>query len=700
MQGNILETPIEFLKGVGPQRADVLRKEAGIYTFEDLLYYYPFRYIDRTQFHQIKELTEDMPYVQLKGRIIHVEEQGVGRNKRLRATFEDDSGQIGLVWFQGARWIKPSLKIGPEFILFGKATSFKGRLNIAHPELELISDDDAKAPRLQAVYSSGEKLSSKGLTSKGIGKLVRTLLPQVKGQIRETLSDPIREQLRLVKKEEAVMAIHQPMTNEDVQRSHFRLKFEELFFLQLQLLKQKVLINQKIKGHRFDTVGDHFNRFFNEKLPFELTGAQKRVVKEIRKDMGSGAQMNRLLQGDVGSGKTLVALLNMLISIDSGFQAAMIAPTEILAQQHYNTVSQFLEGLPVTVSLLTGSTKQSERKPMFEALADGRMNIVVGTHALLEDKVVFKNLGIVVIDEQHRFGVQQRAKLWKKNNPPPHILVMTATPIPRTLAMTFYGDLDASVIDEMPPGRKEIKTYHYYDNARLKLFGFMEEQIKAGRQIYIVYPLIEESEKLDYADLMDGYESITRRFPLPQYKVSVVHGRMKSEDKEHEMQLFKEGKTNIMVATTVIEVGVDVPNATVMVIESAEKFGLSQLHQLRGRVGRGGEQSYCILMTGHKLSNDARKRLETMVRTNDGFEIAEVDLKLRGPGDLMGTMQSGMLDMKIADLVRDGEIVKYARNIATDVLNADPQLDDPVNGPVKRELVRVMKSRPNWSRIS
>lgn len=701
MQPQPLDTPIEYLKGVGPQRAEVLKKEAGIFTFNDLLYYFPFRYIDRTQFHSINQVTEDMPHVQLKGCIIHVEELGVGRNKRLRATFEDSTGQIELVWFKGVKWIKPTLKVGSEFILFGKATSFKGRLNIAHPELELIKGDDSKtAPRLQAVYPSGEKLTAKGLTSKGFYKLVQNLLSHIKGQVPETISQKVRDELRLISKEAAMFAIHAPQDPGQAEKARFRLKFEELYFLQLQLLKQKLIVQQKIKGHRFDKVSTHFNSFFNKNLPFELTGAQKRVVKEIRKDLSTGAQMNRLLQGDVGSGKTLVALLSMLIALDNGFQATLMAPTEILAQQHYRTIAEFLHGLPITVSLLTGSTPKSERTPMLEALAYGRMHIIVGTHALLEEGVKFHNLGIAVIDEQHRFGVQQRAKLWHKNNPPPHILVMTATPIPRTLAMTFYGDLDTSVIDELPPGRKDIKTYHYYDNSRLKLFGFIEEQIKAGRQIYIVYPLIEESEKLDYADLMAGYESISRRFPLPNYRVSVVHGRMKSQDKDYEMQLFKEGKTHIMVATTVIEVGVDVPNATVMVIESAEKFGLSQLHQLRGRVGRGGEQSYCILMTSHKLTNDGKKRLETMVRTNDGFEIAEVDLKLRGPGDIMGTMQSGMLDMKLADLARDSDIVKYARKIATETLTTDPDLELPENKPTKRELVRVMQSRPNWSRVS
>jgi ATP-dependent DNA helicase RecG len=700
MQNAFLATSIEFLKGVGPERAKLLKKEAGIRTYYDLLNYFPFRYIDRSQFNLVKDVNPEMAFVQLKGILTHVEEVGVGKSKRLRALFEDATGEVELVWFRGIKWVKPGLIKGEEYIVYGRPGKYRTTINIVHPEMEQLKKGQGIRSSLQPVYHSGEKLSNKGLHSKGFEKLIKTLLPQVRNQVPEILSDEIIQEVRLMKREEAFFHIHAPKSAEAAKRAQFRMKFEELFFLQLQLVMQKAIVNRKIKGFIFESVGDYFNGFYKKHLPFELTGAQKRVIKEIRKDMGNGQHMNRLLQGDVGSGKTLVALLTMLIALDNGFQACIMAPTEILANQHADTLQEFLEGTGITVGLLTGSTKTAQRRILHAELENGQLQILVGTHALLEDKVQFLNLGLVVIDEQHRFGVAQRAKLWRKNTTSPHVLVMTATPIPRTLAMTFYGDLDVSVIDELPPGRKPVKTSHRFDSARLRVFKFIEDQIALGRQIYMVYPLIEESEKMDYKDLMDGYESMVRRFPLPNYRVSIVHGRMKAADKDHEMQEFASGKTHIMVATTVIEVGVNVPNASVMIIESAEKFGLSQLHQLRGRVGRGADQSFCILMSGNKLSADAKLRLETMVRTTDGFEIAEADLKLRGPGDIMGTQQSGILDLKIADLARDGQILQWARNVALELLEKDPKLTLSSNAMVASHLKRMMQSRTNWSRIS
>lgn len=696
---DFLKTEITFLKGVGPGRAQLLAEELRFYTYNDLIYHFPFRYVDKSVFSKVGSSYGSEAPVQLKGRISNVSEVGAARKKRLTAVFSDDSGQVELVWFKGAKWVKPMIEKDAEFIIYGKITRYGSKYNIAHPEIEIFNPENIKAG-LQPVYSSTEKLTSKGLHSKGLEKLMRVLVALSKDKINETLSDEVIQQYKLMSRGEALREIHFPKSMESLKRAQIRLKFEELFYMQLALIKQKLISQRKIKGFVFSEVGVHFNTFYNNYLPFELTNAQKRVVKEIRRDTATGHQMNRLLQGDVGSGKTLVSVLAMLVALDNGFQATMLAPTEILANQHYYTVLEFLEPMGVKVGLLTGSTKTADRKILHEQLENGDLQILIGTHAILEDKVRFKNLGLAVIDEQHRFGVAQRGKLWKKNVQPPHILVMTATPIPRTLAMTFYGDLDISVIDELPPGRKPIKTIHNFDNKRLAVFQFMEDEIKKGRQIYVVYPLIEESEKLDYKDLMDGFESISRRFPKPQYQISIVHGRMKPADKDYEMNLFAQGKTQILVATTVIEVGVNVPNASVMVIESAEKFGLSTLHQLRGRVGRGAEQSYCVLMTSYKLSEDGKKRMETMVRTNDGFEIAEVDLRMRGPGDIMGTQQSGMLDLKIADLARDNQLLNAARICASELLDEDPDLTHKKNFIIRTELQTQMKKRTNWSRIS
>lgn len=698
---NILETPIEYLKGVGPVRADVLKKELGIFTFAQLMTYFPFRYVDRSKFYLVSEIIDESTYIQLKGFLLNVQKIGKPRSQRLVAIFKDESGIIELVWFKGIKWIEKKLVPGTEYVVFGKPTYFNNKFNFPHPEIETVAEQqETILEKLQPFYSSTEKLKSKGLDSNGIRKIMKTLLPQVKEVINETLSAELLENLKLLPRTEAMINIHFPSDPKILEKARSRLKFEELFFIQLNLLKLKLLRIEKIRGHNFATVGNFFNDFYNHNLPFELTNAQKKVIKEIRKDIGSGKQMNRLLQGDVGSGKTLVALMTMLIAIDNGYQACLMAPTEILANQHFKTLGNMLEGLGLTIELLTGSTRTAKRKLIHQKLLSGELNILVGTHALIEDVVQFNNLGFVVIDEQHRFGVAQRARLWKKNDIPPHVLVMTATPIPRTLAMTFYGDLDVSVIDELPPGRKPVKTAHYYDKDRLKLFGFLKKQIAQGRQIYIVYPLINESEKLDLKDLQDGFESISRAFPLPQYAISIVHGKMKTADKDYEMQRFVKGETDIMVSTTVIEVGVDVPNASVMVIENAERFGLSQLHQLRGRVGRGADQSFCLLMTKDKLTADGRKRIQTMVSTTDGFEIAEVDLKLRGPGDLHGTLQSGILDLKIADIIKDEKILKYARDMAIKILEDDPNLQKEKNVLLARQLNEMNRSKMNWSLIS
>ena len=695
----LLDTPIEFLKGVGPQRAALIQTELGIFTFNDLLQHYPFRYLDRSTYHQIKDLPYVDNYVQIKGVIQSIKEIGTGRTKKMFARFSDETGSIDLVWFQGFQWIKPNLKLNTEYQVFGRAKIYGSSWNIPHPELTLLSELTNKSG-LQAFYNSTEKLNAKGLHSKGIEKLVGALLPQLQGKLSENLPNWMIQEYHLISREAALFAIHLPDSEQITSKARFRLKFEELFFLQLEMLLRKENTGKKLKGYVFNEVGIQFTEFYENHLPFQLTNAQKRVIKEIRKDFLTGKHMNRLLQGDVGSGKTLVALLTMLIGIGNGFQAAIMAPTEILANQHFIAIKDFLSEMNIKVGLLTGSVKKKVRVLIHEQLMNGEMDILVGTHALLEDVVQFKNLGVVVIDEQHRFGVAQRAKMWRKNVNPPHVLIMTATPIPRTLAMTFYGDLDVSVIDELPPGRKPISTIHKFESYRVRLFGFMKEQIALGRQIYIVYPLINESETLDFNNLMDGYEAISRSFPKPQYQVSIVHGQMRPEDKDFEMQRFIKGETNIMVATTVIEVGVNVPNASVMVIESAERFGLSQLHQLRGRVGRGAEKSYCILMTGDKISKESMKRMETMVQSNDGFEISEVDLQLRGPGDLMGTQQSGVLDLKISNLARDGQIVTLAREAAKKLLEEDPQLLLPVHQSLKEAIRTILKKKPNWGRIA
>ena len=697
----LLSTPIDFLKGVGPAKADLLKKELRIFTYRDLITYYPFRYVDKSKIFKVSDLNADLPFIQLKGEVLKFETIGKGRAKRLVAHFKDDTGIIKLIWFKGTTWIRSSIKLNTEYLVFGKPTSFKNTFSLVHPELDLCEDYNKKAHvGLQGVYHSSEKLSAKGLNSRGILKLIKNLIPLLKNDIKETLSLKILTQLNLPTKEDSLINIHIPKNNNDFIRAQKRLKFEEFFFLQLHLLKLKLIRTKRLKGYPFPKIDTHFNNFYNNHIPFELTGAQKRVLKEIRRDVQSEAQMNRLLQGDVGSGKTLVAFLSMLIAVDNGFQSAIMAPTEILARQHMDTISEYCKELDVKVGILTGSSKTKERKELHEKLESGELNILIGTHALIEDKVKFRNLGLVIIDEQHRFGVSQRSKLWKKNDFPPHMLVMTATPIPRTLSMTLYGDLEVSVIDELPPGRKEVKTVWKTDSNRLKVIGFIREQIKLGRQIYIVFPLIQESEVLDYKNLMDGYESLIRDFPLPEFQVSVLHGQMKAEDKEYEMKRFVEGVTDIMVATTVIEVGVNVPNASVMIIESSERFGLSQLHQLRGRVGRGAEQSYCILMSGNKVSTEGKERLKTMVETSDGFKISEVDLRLRGAGDMMGTKQSGALNFKIADLVKDGNILEYSRNVAIQLLEEDENLENEENKNILKAYLPYAKKRNNWSRIS
>ena len=700
MQHDILHTSIDYLKGVGPKRGEVLKSELGIYTYSHLLNYFPFRYIDRSRLIKINQISPDLGNVQLSILIRNMEEVGPPRKKRLVAHAYDETGEIVLVWFKGVKWIKSSIQVGKSYVLYGKPTMYNSTWNFNHPDLELEQKNKDKIGVLQPVYHSGEKLSKFGLHSKGIENLQRNLIPQVLDVLLPTLSTQLEKKNGFLSIKESYKNIHFPKNPSTLKKALLRLKYEELFFLQLGMTRQKLTTRRKVVGYRFEKVGEFFNEFYAQHLTFELTSAQKRVLKEFRRDLGSGSHMNRLLQGDVGSGKTMVAILTILLAIDNGFQACLMAPTEILATQHFNTISNLLSKLGIEVALLTGSVKKKDRVQIHEDLENGKLGLLIGTHALLEDKVKFSNLGLAVIDEQHRFGVAQRAKLWKKNHHPPHILVMTATPIPRTLAMTFYGDLDVSVIDELPPGRKPVKTVHRFDSSRLRVFQFIEDEIKQGRQVYIVYPLIEESEKMDYKDLMDGYESIVRRFPLPDYSVSIVHGKMKPQDKDYEMQQFVVGKTQIMVATTVIEVGVDVPNASLMVIESAERFGLSQLHQLRGRVGRGADQSYCILMSSYKLSEDGKTRLETMVRTNDGFEIAEQDLRLRGPGDIMGTQQSGVLDFKLADLAKDAQLVQLSKNDVDDLLKIDPDLVLKENQTIRKELVRQTKLKPNWSNIS
>jgi ATP-dependent DNA helicase RecG len=692
---------IKYLKGVGPKKAELLGKELGIFTYGDLLYFFPYKYIDRSRIYTIKEIDKSQTFIQLKGKIIRFRVEGSRNKQRLVAVFTDGTGTVELVWFHGLQWVTRNYQSDKEYIIFGRPAIYNNRLSFAHPEIENPEQEDNRLfTPLQPQYSTTERLKNHFITSKMIHRMIGQVLTVI-NTFDETLPEHLIRKLRLTSLGEALRNMHLPENNDKLRKSIYRLKFEELFYIQLNILLQKRKRQTFSKGFIFSKVGDWLNNFYRNRLSFELTEAQKRVVREIRKDVGSGRQMNRLLQGDVGSGKTLVALMVMLIALDNGYQACLMAPTELLANQHYNTISRFLDGMDISVLLLTGSTKKGERELLHEQLRSGELHILVGTHALLEDTVQFSNLGLVIIDEQHRFGVAQRARLWKKTDQPPHILVMTATPIPRTLAMTLYGDLDVSVIDELPPGRKPVQTIHYYESKRLVLFGFIKKQIALGRQIYIVYPLIKESEKLDYIALEEGYEAITRAFPPPEYMVVCAHGKMKPEEKEKGMQYFIRGNAQIMVATTVIEVGVDIPNASVMVIENAERFGLSQLHQLRGRVGRGADQSYCILMSSYKLSHEARKRLETMVQTNDGFEIAETDLRLRGPGDIEGTQQSGIpFDLKIADLGQDGQILQYARDVAADLLDKDPQLQEPESLVCRQQLAKLNRSIVDWSIIS
>jgi ATP-dependent DNA helicase RecG len=695
---SFFETPIEFLKGVGPQRAALLNKELNIFNFADLIQYYPFRYEDRTKFYSINEISDDMPYVQIKGRIIDKQLIGTGNKKRLVVSFTDGFGQLELVWFQGINWIVEKIKPGIDYIIFGKPSRYGSKLNIAHPEIEPLITKEEKPSSLHPVYPLTEKLRAKHIDSKAISKLMAELLTISKEKIRETLPANVLTAHKLIAKKQALVHIHFPENVNALTDAQQRLKFEELFFIQLRLLKMKLVRKEKFKGVAFKDVA-LLTKFYNEHLPFPLTNAQKRVIKEIYVDLKSGKQMNRLLQGDVGSGKTIVGFICMLLAAGNGAQSALMAPTEILAQQHFTNLKKFANPIGLTIDLLTGSTKKSHRNILHEKLQGGDMNILIGTHALLEEPVQFKNLGLAIVDEQHRFGVAQRSKLWQKNSSAyPHVLVMTATPIPRTLAMSLYGDLDVSVIDELPAGRKPIKTVHRFDSHRLQVNQFLREQINYGRQVYIVYPLIEESEKLDLKHLMDGYESVSRAFP--EIPVSILHGKMKSDAKDFEMARFLKGETKIMVATTVIEVGVDVPNASVMVIENAERFGLSQLHQLRGRVGRGADQSYCILMTSVKLGADSKTRIETMTRTNNGFEIAETDLQLRGPGDLMGTQQSGVLDLLIADLGKDGQILQQAREVAIEILDKDPDLKNPANNVIRTQIELMRQTAVNWSRIA
>ena len=696
---DITTRDIKYLQGVGPQRAAILNKELNIFSLRDLLYYFPYKYVDRSRLYYIHEIDGNMPYIQLKGQILSFETIGEGRQRRLVAHFSDGTGVVDLVWFQGIKYLMGRYKAHEEYIVFGKPTVFNGRVNMAHPDIDPAKDLTLSTMGLQPYYNTTEKMKRAGLNSHALEKLMANAFALLQGEMPETLSPRIVEEHHLMSLDEALRNIHFPQNPDRLRKAQYRLKFEELFYIQLNILRYTKDRQRKFRGLYFEKVGEVFNTFYSQNLPFQLTGAQKRVIKEIRKDMGSGRQMNRLLQGDVGSGKTLVALMSMLIALDNGYQACMMAPTEILAAQHFETIRQMLFGMNVRVELLMGSVKGKKREEILKGLLTGEVQILIGTHAVLEDTVNFSSLGMVVIDEQHRFGVAQRAKLWAKNACPPHVLVMTATPIPRTLAMTLYGDLDVSVIDELPPGRKPIQTIHQFDNRRPSLYAGIRKQIEEGRQVYIVYPLIKESEKMDIKNLEEGYEHICAEFP--DCKVSKVHGQMKPAEKDAEMQRFVNAETQIMVATTVIEVGVNVPNASVMVIENAERFGLSQLHQLRGRVGRGADQSYCILVTSYKLSEETRKRLEIMVQTNDGFEIAEADLKLRGPGDLEGTQQSGVaFDLKIADIARDGQLLQYVREVALAIVEEDPTGVLPENEVLWRQLQALRKTHINWAAIS
>ena len=696
-----LNNPVYYLKGVSNLRASIISAELGLSRLNDLLHFFPYRYIDRTKLYKINEIINNNSEIQVVGSITSLKTIQQKNGARLIGKFLDETGAMELVWFKGYKWLKDSIKINTPYVIYGKLNYFKGVFSIVHPEMDLLEDYNRKLQtKLQPVYSSTDKLVNSGVSNKIFRGYLQDLLQQIFEQIQESLSAELILSQKLIGKKEALLNIHFPTSPEMLEKAQYRLKFEELFFIQLQLVRKKLIRKNKIKGYVFAKVGDVFNEFYSKYLPFNLTNAQKTVLKEIRNDVASNAHMNRLLQGDVGSGKTIVALLAMLLAIDNGFQAAIIAPTEILAIQHFNAIQELLQKMNISVALLTGSSKVKKRREIHEGLENGKLNILIGTHALLEDKVKFHNLGIAIIDEQHRFGVAQRSKMWQKNELPPHILVMTATPIPRTLAMSVYGDLDISIIDELPPGRKEVKTVHRYDSNRLAVFKFMKQEIEKGRQVYVVYPLIEESKAMDYKDLMDGHESISREFPMPKYQISIVHGKMKAADKEYEMQRFVKGETQIMVATTVIEVGVNVPNASIMVIESAERFGLSQLHQLRGRVGRGADQSYCVLLSSFKLSAEAKTRLKTMVETSDGFKIAEVDLKLRGPGNVMGTQQSGVLNLKIADVVKDTSILYKARNAAIEILQDDPNLLKPANKCIHKTYAEISKTTGAWSNIS
>lgn len=697
---SILDQDIMYLPGVGPRKKEILSKELNINTFGDLLEYYPYKYVDRTQIYRIAQLQGDMPYVQLKGRILSFEEFDMGlRRKRLVAHFSDGWNVADLVWFQGVKYILNTYKVGLDYIVFGKPSMYGGRFQIAHPDIDEVTELKLTEMGMQPHYGTSERMKKAGITSRTMEKLTKGLLEQMQAPLTETLPPFITNALHLASRDEAMRGVHYPHNNDELQRAQMRLKFEELFYVQLNILRYANYHRRKYRGYNFSKIGQYFNDFYHNNLPFELTGAQKRVMHEIRNDMDSGRQMNRLVQGDVGSGKTLVALMAMLIAVDNGFQACLMAPTEILAEQHLATVLQMLKGTGVTAELLTGIVKGKRRTDVLQRLASGELHILVGTHALLEDNVQFANLGLAVVDEQHRFGVKQRAKLWAKNDNPPHVLVMTATPIPRTLAMTIYGDLDVSVIDELPPGRKPIQTLHKYDNQTTSLYAGIRQQVNLGRQVYIVYPLIEESEKTDLKNLEEGYAALTEIFP--EYKLSKIHGRMKSKEKEAEMARFANGETQILVATTVIEVGVNVPNASVMVILDAQRFGLSQLHQLRGRVGRGADQSYCILVTNRALSAETRKRIDIMCETNDGFRIAEADLKLRGPGDLEGTQQSGMaFDLKIANIARDGALVQLARDEAQKIIERDPDCNLPEHAMLWNRLKELRKTNIDWAAIS
>ena len=701
MNSDILNTSIEFLKGVGPNRAKLLNSELKISTFKDLLFQFPFRYIDKTSYHKISEIQSINSEIQIIGKISDLKEVGIGKKKRLVAKFIDDTGSIDLVWFKTNRWLIDSIKLNTEYIAYGKLNSYNGKHSIAHPELELYNNENVKKrTKLTAVYPSTELLNKRGITNKVIRNLIEELLITLNNKIDENLPTYLKQKFNLLARREALIIIHKPRNLDELRKAIYRLKFEEIFFLQIRLIKKNINRKEKIKGYKFNVIGKEFDKFFKDHLSFELTNAQKRVLKEIRRDLGSGAQMNRLLQGDVGSGKTIVAFMSALIAIGNGFQACIMTPTEILSHQHYNKFIDICKLLNINVKKLTGSSKARYKKEVKESLIKGEIDLLIGTHALIYDGVDFKNLGIAIIDEQHKFGVAQRSKLWHKNKLPPHVLIMTATPIPRTLAMSAYGDLDMSVINELPPGRKDIKTIHQSNRDRLKLIDFLKDEINKGRQIYVVYPLIKESEKLDFKDLLDGYESFSRDFPMPKYQLSIVHGKMKNEDKDYEMQRFIENKTQILVSTTVIEVGVDIPNATVMVIESAERFGLSQLHQLRGRVGRGTHKSYCFLITGNKQTKESKIRMETMVSTNDGFIIAEKDLELRGPGNIMGTQQSGEMPLRITNLIGDSKLIQKIRLLAEKILEKDPKLTNPNNSLILSYLKQIIDKKNIWEYIS